>query len=73
MFRLRGSFRLLHNAVLWRAHALSVSFFSCSLFSAQRSVLWRLLLLFTALLVFKTPAGIRLTEKITGAMTHLLC
>ncbi|KAG2090406.1 hypothetical protein BD769DRAFT_1525146, partial [Suillus cothurnatus] len=38
----------------------------------QRSVLWRLLLLFTALLVFKTPAGIRLTEKITGAMTHLL-
>jgi hypothetical protein len=38
----------------------------------QRSVLWRLLLLFTALLVFKTPAGIRLTEKITSAMTHLL-
>jgi hypothetical protein len=37
-----------------------------------RSVLWRLLLLFTGLLVFKTPAGIRLTEKITGAMTHLL-
>jgi len=37
-----------------------------------RSVLWRLLLLFTGLLVFKTPAGIRLTEKITGAMTHSL-
>jgi len=35
MFRLRGSFRLLRNAVLWCAHALSVSFFSWSLFSAH--------------------------------------